>query len=181
MNKTLLYKRQKNNNYENGVCLNMIIKNESKNMPRLFENLHKYIKYFVICDTGSTDNTVKVIEEVAEKYNIDGEVYTEPFKNFGYNRSYSYNLTLETEANFKYVLFLKIVNLYNPKILDNITTIANLATGAYGLYNSGESKKQLPPNTERWLIYHGINKDKIGLIPNIILKKYRHLKILSIQ
>ena len=120
MNKTLLYKRGKNNNYENGVCLNMIIKNESRNMPRLFENLHKYIKYFVICDTGSTDDTVKVIEEVAEKYNIDGEVYTEPFKNFGYNRSYSYNLTLETEANFKYVLFLDadmvLVNFENINI-----------------------------------------------------------------
>ena len=44
-------------------------------------------------------------EEIAEKYNIDGEVYTEPFKNFGYNRSYSYNLTKDCDANFKYVLF----------------------------------------------------------------------------
>lgn len=67
---------------------------------------------------------------------------------------------------------VKIVNLYNSKILENITTIANLASGAYGLYNSGDSKKQLPPNTERWLVYNGINKDRIGLIPNIILNKW---------
>lgn len=120
MNKVLLYKREKNNNYNNGVCLNMIIKNESKNIPRLFENLHKFIKYFIICDTGSTDNTIKVIEEVSEKYNIDGEIYSEGFKNFGYNRSYSYDLTKESIINFKYVLFLDadmvLVNFENINI-----------------------------------------------------------------
>ncbi len=106
MEKKLLFSRNLNNDYSGGICLNMILKNESKNIPRLFDNLKKFINYFIICDTGSTDNTIDVIKNEAEKYNIDGEVYIEPFKDFGYNRTYSYNLTKETNANFKYVLFL---------------------------------------------------------------------------
>ena len=147
MNKVLLYKREKDNNYENGICLNMIIKNESKNMPRLFENIHKFIKYFIICDTGSTDNTVKVIEEIAEKYNIDGEVYTEPFKNFGYNRSYSYNLTKESIVNFKYVLFLDadmvLVNFENINIknYDKDIYFLQQKTGSLEYFNMRMVKK----------------------------------------
>jgi hypothetical protein len=107
MEKKLLYSRKLNNNdYSGGICLNMILKNESKNIPRLFDNLKNFINYFIICDTGSTDNTLEVIKNEANKLNIDGEIYSEPFKDFGYNRTYSYNLTKESNANFKYVLFL---------------------------------------------------------------------------
>jgi hypothetical protein len=106
MEQKILFTRKLNNDYNEGICLNMILKNESKNIPRLFDNLKNFINYFIICDTGSTDDTIEVIKNEADKLNIDGEIYSEPFKNFGYNRTYSYNLTKESTANFKYVLFL---------------------------------------------------------------------------
>jgi hypothetical protein len=130
MQKKLLYSRNKKNDYSGGICLNMILKNESKNIPRLFDNLKNFINYFIICDTGSTDNTIDVIKNEADKLNIDGEIYSEPFKNFGYNRTYSYNLTKETNANFKYVLFLDAdMTLVNH---DKIN-IANLDKDIYHL------------------------------------------------
>ena len=67
MEKKLLYSRNLNNDYSGGICLNMILKNESKNIPRLFDNLKNFINYFIICDTGSTDNTVEVIKNEANK------------------------------------------------------------------------------------------------------------------
>ena len=59
-----------------------------------------------------------------------------------------------------------------PDLLANVTTIANLSTGAYGLYNTADNQKKLPPNTERWLVYQGVKKEDIPKLPNIILQKW---------
>lgn len=69
------------------LCLNMIVKNESKIIERLLETVAPIIDSYCICDTGSTDNTKELIRNFFEKKNIPGEVFEEPFKNFGYNRT----------------------------------------------------------------------------------------------
>ena len=40
------------------LCLCMIVKNESHIILETLSSVRKYIDYWVICDTGSTDNTV---------------------------------------------------------------------------------------------------------------------------
>jgi hypothetical protein len=68
---------------------------------------------------------------------------------------------------------VELVNQYNPQLLANISTIANLSSGAYGLYLSAENKKLLNPEMERRLIYWGrINKNNIGNIPTKVLSQY---------
>lgn len=59
-----------------------------------------------------------------------------------------------------------------PDLLTNVTTVANLASGAYGLYNTADNQKTLPPDVERWLIYRGIKKEDISKVPYIILQKW---------
>lgn len=71
------------------LCLNMIVKNESKIITRLFESVLPIIDCYCICDTGSTDNTVELITEFFNKKNIPGKVVIEPFKNFCYNRTFA--------------------------------------------------------------------------------------------
>ena len=71
------------------LCLNMIVKNESAIIERLLETVRPIIDAYCICDTGSTDNTVEIIKSYMEKHNIPGEVCVEPFKNFGYNRTFA--------------------------------------------------------------------------------------------
>lgn len=66
---------------------------------------------------------------------------------------------------------VQIVNMYNPRILDEISTIADLASGAYGLYNSSENNKVLPPQYNQKLIYLGKGND-LTKIPYKILQKY---------
>lgn len=71
------------------ICLNMIVKNEASVIVSTFDNLAKYIKfdYWVISDTGSTDNTKEIIRSYFLNKGIPGELVEHPWKNFGYNRS----------------------------------------------------------------------------------------------
>lgn len=73
---------------------------------------------------------------------------------------------------------VELVRMYDPKLLENISTIADLPSGAYGLYNSGENKKVLPQNTERSLLYWGkIQRQNLNTIPEkVILQYYPQLK-----
>jgi len=43
------------------ICLNMIVKNESKIITRMLESVSSIIDCYCICDTGSTDDTLEVI------------------------------------------------------------------------------------------------------------------------
>lgn len=48
-----------------------------------------------------------------------------------------------------------------------------MASGVYGIYNSGENKKVLPPDLEKRLIYWGkVDKNNIGNIPEVTIRKY---------
>lgn len=69
------------------ICLTMIVKNESHIIERCFNSIKDYIDYWVITDTGSTDNTPKIIESYFKKHGIKGELHHVPWQNFGYNRS----------------------------------------------------------------------------------------------
>ncbi|NBV69092.1 MAG: glycosyltransferase, partial [Flavobacteriia bacterium] len=71
------------------LVLNMIVKNEERILPRLFDSVIHLIDTYCICDTGSTDNTIQVITEYMMHAGKQGEVYKEPFQNFGYNRTHA--------------------------------------------------------------------------------------------
>ena len=71
------------------LCLNMIVKNESRIIKRLFDSVSSIIDSYCICDTGSTDNTIELINSYFESKNIPGKVVSEPFKNFSHNRNYA--------------------------------------------------------------------------------------------
>jgi tetratricopeptide (TPR) repeat protein len=71
------------------LCLNMIVKNESKIIRRLFDSVLSIIDSYCICDTGSTDDTVEIIKTYFNEKNIPGKVVVEPFKNFCHNRNFS--------------------------------------------------------------------------------------------
>jgi tetratricopeptide (TPR) repeat protein len=97
------------------LCLNMIVKNESKIITRLFDSLLSLIDCFCICDTGSTDNTIDLISEYFKEKNIPGKIVQEPFKNFCYNR----NFALQTCIGMSdYILLLDADMVLDNKIID---------------------------------------------------------------
>jgi GR25 family glycosyltransferase involved in LPS biosynthesis len=71
------------------ICLNMIVKNESRIIADTLRKLCDKIKfdYWVICDTGSTDNTIHVIKDFFKNEKIDGEIFCHEWKDFGHNRT----------------------------------------------------------------------------------------------
>ena len=73
------------------ICLNMIVKNESKIIRRMLESVITLIDTYCICDTGSTDNTVSVIKDFFNSKNMEGKIIYENFINFEYNRNYALN------------------------------------------------------------------------------------------
>jgi len=75
------------------LCLNMIVKNESKIIKDKLEKLCKKVKfdYWVISDTGSTDNTIQIIKDFFQELGIPGELFEDPWQNFGYNRTQAIN------------------------------------------------------------------------------------------
>ncbi len=88
------------------LCLNMIVKNESKIITRLFDSVIDIIDSYCICDTGSTDNTVELIETYFQNKGKPGKVVVEPFKNFEYNRTFA----LEACANDPNIDFMLLMD-----------------------------------------------------------------------
>ena len=71
------------------ICLNMIVKNESKIIVRLLLSALPIIDTYCICDTGSTDDTIQIIEDFFNKNKIKGKIVKEQFVNFAVNRTFA--------------------------------------------------------------------------------------------
>ena len=95
------------------ICLNMIVKNEEKIIERMLESVYKIIDYFVICDTGSTDNTIEIIKNFFLKHrNIKGVIMKKKFENFEYNRNHALKFC---EGFGDYILLLDADHILNYK------------------------------------------------------------------
>jgi len=86
------------------LCLVMIVKNESKNIPRLLETLKDIIDCISVVDTGSTDNTEEVMTEWAKRNGIPCKIHHEPFRDFGYNRTHSFEMAKKSFPECPYFL-----------------------------------------------------------------------------
>jgi len=71
------------------ICLNMIVKDEAHIIEKTLNNILQYIPitYWVICDTGSTDDTVTIIKRFFNEKNIQGEIHLCTWKGFGKSRT----------------------------------------------------------------------------------------------
>ena len=103
------------------ICLNMIVKNESNIITRLLNSVINLIDYYVICDTGSTDNTVDIIKQFFKNKNITGHIIHTSFINFGKTRTYALQ-QCKNFFDFDYILLLDAdMLLYiNPDINVNV-------------------------------------------------------------
>jgi glycosyltransferase involved in cell wall biosynthesis len=68
----------------------MIVKNESSVILRCLATVKKLIDYWVIVDTGSTDNTQEIIKNALK--DTPGELHERPWKNFAHNRNEALSL-----------------------------------------------------------------------------------------
>lgn len=83
------------------ICLNMIVKNESKVIERCLASAKPLIDYWVISDTGSTDGTQDIIRNFLK--DIPGELREDVWSDFATNR----NIALKAaKGKADFVLFI---------------------------------------------------------------------------
>jgi hypothetical protein len=100
----------------------MIVKNEVAVLPRLIRSIKDYIDYYVVVDTGSTDETIPLIRREMSEYGIDGEVHERPWVNFGVNRQQALELAV-TAAKADWLLIIDAdeeLGVSDPKFYENL-------------------------------------------------------------
>jgi len=83
----------------------MIVKNESKIIQRMLLSVVRMIDCYCICDTGSTDDTVAVIESFFNERKIPGKIVREPFRDFAYNRTFALR-ECDSMSDIDYILLM---------------------------------------------------------------------------
>lgn len=114
--------KMKDMSYETKTTLavTMIVKNEIKVLPRLFESIIPWLDYWVIHDTGSTDGTQKYIIDYFTDKNVPGELHHTPWKNFGYNRTLAIQST-KNKADYTMLLDADfVVKVVDPDFKNNM-------------------------------------------------------------
>ena len=119
------------------LCLNMIVKNESKVILRLLQSVIPIIDTYCICDTGSTDNTIELIETFFNEKGISGKIVNEPFRDFGYNRSFALNECVNINADYILLLDADMV-LTGPCLLEPDNFKKGLKEDVYTLFQGSD-------------------------------------------
>jgi len=88
------------------ICLCMIVKNEAAIIERCLDSAKPVLDYAFIIDTGSTDGTQQLISGWLKNNGIEGQVFEEPFQNFGYNRTSAVNHASAAYPDADYLLIL---------------------------------------------------------------------------
>lgn len=83
------------------ICLNMIVKDESRVIRRCLDTVKNWIDYWVIVDTGSTDGTQELVKEALRF--LPGELHERPWVDFQTNRNEALQLAKDRGD---YLLFI---------------------------------------------------------------------------
>ncbi|MBH2010364.1 MAG: glycosyltransferase family 2 protein [Xanthomonadaceae bacterium] len=132
------------------LCLCMIVKDESHIILETLNSIKQHLDYWVICDTGSTDNTIGLIQDFFDKEGIRGEIHSEKWVDFGYNRSRAFDLAMN-KADYLLVMDADDI-LVGQMNLDQLDADSYLLRyGSDFTYWRG----QLFKGTEQWM-YKGV-------------------------
>ena len=87
--------------HRRSVCLCMIVRDEADTIAAALRSCRELIDYWVICDTGSTDDTRSLIRNELE--GVPGELHADTWIDFGHNRN---RLMERARGRSEYLLLL---------------------------------------------------------------------------
>jgi FkbM family methyltransferase len=140
----VLEQQQQEQEKEFALCLNMIVKNESHVVKNTLIKLLQKIKfdYWVISDTGSTDETKEVITDFFKEVGIPGELYEDDWVDFSHNRNRALEYAFEKS---KYLLVFDA----DDEICGNFV-LPELTRDCYSLQFGSYTRPQIVNNHKRW-------------------------------
>lgn len=109
------------------LCLNMIVRNEEAILERCLWSHVGVIDCFVIHDTGSTDQTLSVIERFSLDSGIPGQVTHGRFHDFSQARNEALDAARKSDQDFDYLLLadadmqLQVTNpFWRDELVDDV-------------------------------------------------------------
>jgi FkbM family methyltransferase len=102
----------------NSICLCMIVKDEAAVITRCLDSTRGLIDSWVICDTGSIDDTRQLIGRALSQ--IPGELHERPWVDFGHNRTELMALA-EGRADYLLLIDADMTVTYDAGALRNLT------------------------------------------------------------
>lgn len=146
------------------MCLVMIVKDEEDTIRKCLTSVAPYISYWVIVDTGSSDDTIRVIKETMDEFCIPGELHERPWVNFEVNRTESLELA-KNKCDFRWIIDADdTFVLDDPKI--NPFYVLNKEFDSYHisykLHNLKYFRAQIVRSDEDW-VYKGVLHEYLHL------------------
>lgn len=157
------------------LCLNMIVKNESRIITRLLTSVQPIIDCFCIHDTGSTDNTIELIHQFSQKHGIPGKVVEKPFVNFAVSRTSALEDAREM-ADFILLLDADMQLVIDPEFKKDSLETADVfrieqGTSAFQYCNTRIVRSLFAEN------YSGVTHEYINTKANARTTNMNHLRI----
>ncbi len=72
------------------ICFATMCKNEEECIKATLESVYKYIDYWIVCDTGSTDKTCEIVTDFFKEKGISGELFHHEWVGFDVNKTKMY-------------------------------------------------------------------------------------------
>jgi exopolysaccharide biosynthesis predicted pyruvyltransferase EpsI/glycosyltransferase involved in cell wall biosynthesis/GR25 family glycosyltransferase involved in LPS biosynthesis len=83
------------------ICLSMIVKDEAPVIARCLASVHALIDYWIVVDTGSTDDTKEIVRNTLR--DLPGELHERPWVDFAHNRSEALRLA-QSHGNYTLII-----------------------------------------------------------------------------
>jgi glycosyltransferase involved in cell wall biosynthesis len=106
------------------ICLAMIVRDEASIITRCLESVKPWIDHFVICDTGSTDDTAATALKALEE--LPGGIVCHDWVDFGHNRTLA--LQLARQSGCDYIL---VIDADEVLVVEDPQALASLTHDAY--------------------------------------------------
>ena len=78
------------------LCFGTMCKNEEHCILDTLKSVYKFIDYWVVCDTGSTDKTCELVTEFFKEKKIPGKLYKDEWKGFHINKTLLFERCYDT-------------------------------------------------------------------------------------
>lgn len=146
------------------MCLVMIVKDEGDTIRKCLTQVAPYISYYVIVDTGSSDNTIDEINSTMEELGIEGELHERPWVNFEVNRTESLELA-KGKCDYRWIIdaddtFQATDSSINP--FHGLTKDVDCYQILYKLNNLQYHRAQIVRSDQDW-VYKGVLHEYLDL------------------